>query len=351
MEHAEYRAYMGRRWRFAIVSALILVVLSLLALSLGSTWVPFPEIVRSVAALLVPTLQVNVDPASAVIIQHFRLPRIVMAVMAGFGLGMSGAVMQGVLRNPLVSPTTIGVSGGAVLGASLAIVLGFDLIGISKYVVIGNAFVFAMGTSMLILFLGRLRSVSPESFILVGIALMSFFGAFTALLQFVAGDDQLAQVVHWTFGTLTGSNWSHIVLSGIVIAVSIPFLVKLAWDLNAMASGGDELAASLGVRCGRVRVISMLLASLMTATIISFTGLIGFVGLVAPHITRSLTGTDHRFLIPFSGLTSAILLLCGDTIARTAFAPVILPVGIVTSFLGAPFFFYLLMVKRGQYWQ
>lgn len=351
MDNSGYRAFMGKRSRFAVVSVFLLASLCLIALSLGSTWVPISDILRSVGSVLLPSSDMSIDPASAVIIKHFRLPRIVMAVLAGFGLGMSGAVMQGVLRNPLVSPTTIGVSGGAVLGASLAIVLGYDLIGISKYVVIANAFVFAMGTSMLILSLGRLRSISPESFILVGIALMSFFGAFTALLQFVATEDQLAQVVHWTFGTLTGSNWSHIALSGIVILVSFPFLVKLAWDLNAMASGGDELAASLGVRCGRIRVIAMLLASLMTATIISFTGLIGFVGLVAPHITRSLTGTDHRFLIPFSGLTSAILLLCGDTVARTAFAPIILPVGIVTSFLGAPFFFYLLMAKKGQFWQ
>ncbi len=340
-----------RRIRFFAVSVGLLALLATAAASMGSVSLDVGEVLRVIVSRLFPFLELAVEAGSDVIVWHFRLPRIAMAMTAGAGLGMSGAVMQGVLRNPLVSPTTVGVAGGAVLGAAVAVILGFDLAGAARFMVIANAFVFAMATSALILLLGRLRGVTPESFILVGIALMSFFGAFTALLQFIATEDQLMRVVHWTFGTLTGSTWNNTGLVLAISAVSLPLLLRLAWDLNAMASGGDEVAASLGVRCGRVRVLCMLTASLITATVISFTGLIGFVGLVAPHITRSLSGSDHRYLIPFSALTGAVLLLLGDTIGRTAFTPAIIPVGIVTSFIGAPFFLYLLMTRKGQYWQ
>lgn len=335
----------GAPLRFALVLGALVTALTLVAASLGSAGISVLDVG---AALVGPIFgsRVEADPITHVIVWNFRLPRIAMAIVAGLGLAMSGATMQGVLRNPLVSPFTIGVSGGAVLGASVAIVLGADMIGSGKYLIMTNAFLFAMGTSALILGLGRLRGVTPEAFILVGIALMNFFSAFTALLQYIASEEQLSQVVHWTFGSLTGSSWGNVALVVTVLAMCFPLLMRLAWDLNTMAAGGDEVAVSLGVNCGRVRILAMLLSSLMTATVISFTGLVGFVGLVAPHITRQLLGSDHRSLIPLSGLVSAILLLLADTVGRNLFAPTIIPVGIVTAFIGAPFFFYLLMKGR-----
>jgi iron complex transport system permease protein len=253
---------------------------------------------------------------------------------------------SGVLRNPLVSPFTVGVSGGAVLGASVAIVLGASLVGFGRLVVIGNAFLFAVGTSTLIVLLGRLRGMAPESFILVGIALTSLFGALTSILQYIATEAELAAVVHWTFGTFQESSIPRVAVIATVIVVLSPPLLVMTWHLNAMASGGDEVAKSLGVNCGLVRVSCMLIAALITATIVSFTGIIGFVGLVAPHIARLLVGSDHRVLLPFSAAAGAILLLVADTLGRTLFAPVIIPVGIVISVIGAPFFFYLLLARR-----
>ena len=158
-------------------------------------------------------------------------------------------------------------------------------------------------------------------------------------------------MIHWTFGTLTRSSWSNIAVVALVLTVCVPLLLRLSRDLNVMASAGDEVATSLGVNCGRTRVICMTLSTAITATIISLTGLIGFVGLVAPHITRLLIGGDHRYLLPASGITSAMILLVADTAGRTLFSPIIIPVGIVTSFIGAPFFFYLLMRNRRHLWQ
>ncbi|MCL0057666.1 iron ABC transporter permease [Dehalococcoidales bacterium] len=308
------------------------------------------EIMRAMIGML-PFVHVEIDPGTAAIVQHFRLPRIVMAMLAGAGLAIAGAVMQGALKNPLVSSFTMGVASGAALGASVAIILGFGMVGPERYMVIVNAFLFALGTTLLILALGRLRGVTPESFILVGIALLFFFGAVTAALQYIATEEELAAVIHWTFGTLTGSAWENILIVLAVQVICLPLLIKYSWDLNTMAWGGDEVATSLGVNCGRVRVMVMALAALITATIISFTGIIGFVCLVAPHITRLLIGSDHRFLLPGAALVGATLLLAADTIGRTVFSPVIIPVGIVISFVGAPFFFFLLMSRRRAGWQ
>ncbi len=332
-------------------SFILLVVLVLVATSLGGADLIIRDVVYTIIDKIFPFSNVKISSIASVIVWHLRLPRIVMGIIAGAGLAIAGAVMQGVLRNPLVSPFTVGVSSGATLGASIAMILGFSLVGSETYIVIANAFLFAMGTAFLILGIGRLRGITPESFILVGISLMYFFGAITGFLQYIATEGELAEVIHWTFGTLTGSNWKNILIVLIIMLTCFPFLIRHSWDLNAMASGGDEVATTLGVNCGRVRIVCMVLSALITASIICFTGIIGFVCLVAPHITRLIIGGDHRFLLPCSGIIGAILLLIADTVGRTIVSPVIIPVGIVISFIGAPFFFYLLMTRRRQYWQ
>ncbi|MBT9165975.1 MAG: Hemin transport system permease protein HmuU [Chloroflexi bacterium] len=346
-----YSRFTARKILASLLILALLVVVALVATTIGGVDLGVGAVARSIVARIAPWSGLTVDPMADVIVGHLRLPRIVMGILAGGGLAIAGAAMQGALRNPLVCPFTIGVASGAALGASLAIIAGFGLIGMGRYVVMTNAFLFAMGTSLLILGVARLRGVTPESFLLVGIALMSFFGAATGLLQFVATEGELVAVVHWMFGSLTGSSWVNIATVAIVLLICIPIMIRYSWDLNAMACGGDEVSKSLGVNCGRVRTVSMLLASLIAASIITFTGLIAFVGLVAPHITRLLIGADHRFLLPASIAMGALLLVIADTIGRTIVSPVIIPVGIVISFVGAPFFFYLLMVRRREYWQ
>ena len=280
------------------------------------------------------------------------LPQNVMAIIVGASLATAGSVMQGVLRNPLVSPYTVGVSSGATLGASLAIILGFSFVGIGTYVIIVNAYVFALITSFLIIGIGRLRGSTPESFILVGIALTYLFSACTSFLQYLGlGEDgAISAIVFWMMGSLQGMSWNYIFVSSVVLLVCLVPFMLLSWDLNAMSVGGDEVAISLGVNPGRVRVISMMLVAFVTATVICFTGIIGFVGLVAPHISRLIVGEDHRFLIPCSGVLGALMVLLAHTIARTILAPEVIPVGILLSFIGAPFFLYLLFKKRRQYW-
>jgi iron complex transport system permease protein len=341
-----YSRFAGQKTLWILLGLLLLVTVGLVSLTLGGASLSVGDVCRALVRRLA-TLGQDVKPSMAeVIVWHMRLPRIVMGALSGAGLALAGAAMQGILRNPLVSPFTLGVASGATLGASLAIIAGFSLMGIGRYVIIGNAFVFAMGTSLLILGLGRLRGITPASFILVGIALLNLFGAVTSFLQYIATEGELQEVVHWAFGSLTGSSWTNMLFVGVALAISIPFLLRASWDINAMAQGGDEVAKSLGVNCGRVRVVTMLLSSLITASIISFTGIIGFVGLVAPHCARLVIGSDYRFLLPASAILGAILLLVADALGRTVASPIIVPVGIVISFIGAPFFFYLLMRRR-----
>jgi iron complex transport system permease protein len=178
---------------------------------------------------------------------------------------------------------------------------------------------------------------------------MYLFSAMTSFLQYVGHAEQVQEVVFWMMGSLGKSSWEKAGIISAILAVCLPYLIIKSWDINALGAG-DETAKSLGVNVERTRVISMVLVSLITASIICFTGTIGFVGLVAPHITRMVIGGDHRFLLPGSALVGALLLLGADTLARTILAPVILPVGIMTSFLGVPFFVYLFMKRRKVFW-
>jgi iron complex transport system permease protein len=197
-----------------------------------------------------------------------------------------------------------------------------------------------------VLFIASLRGISVTTIILTGIALTYLFSALTATVQFIATEEQLAAVVHWTFGTLNRATWDEVGITALFFAVCLPVFFWNAWAYNALASGGDETATSLGFNVKRIRVITSLLAVLITAAIVSFTGVIGFVGLVAPHIARLLISSDHRYLLPFSCCAGAVLLLLADTIGRTLFAPAVLPVGIVVSYLGVPLFVHLIILRR-----
>ncbi|GAW92204.1 FecCD family ABC transporter permease [Calderihabitans maritimus] len=344
-----YTKFTARKVVFILGSLGALVALSLYATTLGSARLGIGEVSSAVFARIFPFAGIETTSFADVVVWHLRLPRIVMGIVAGAGLAVSGAAMQGIMRNPLVSPFTIGVSSGAALGASLAIVLGFNLVGGEKAIVVTNAFVFGLLTAFLVYGLARMRGVTGETLILAGIAIMYLASAATSLLQYIATEEELQAVVYWLFGSLTGASWGNILIVTVMLFSCLPLLMRYSWDLNVMASGGDEVATSLGVNVPRVRVVTLILATLITAGIICFTGIIGFVCLVAPHITRLLIGADHRFLMPCSCILGAILLVGADTIGRTVFSPVVIPVGIVLSFIGVPFFIFLLMTRRKEY--
>jgi len=318
----------------------LLVVLIGVAVTLGSAGFTVGESYLAILAGLFPGTFTAPEMAD-IIVWDYRLHRVLFAVVAGFGLAVAGSVMQGILRNPLASPFTLGISSAAATGASVAIVLGAGFVG-GEYLIIANAFLFALLASVAIYGMARYRGVSSETMILAGIALMYLFSAVTSLLQYVGTAEELQAVVFWMFGSVGKSTWPKLGLVTLVIACTVPYLIYRAWDLNALAEG-DETAASLGVPVERSMAGFMLAASLVTAVIICFTGTIGFIGLVAPHITRMVIGTDHRTLLPASGLVGAVLLLGADCLARILIPGAIIPVGIMTAFLGIPFFLYLFM--------
>lgn len=345
-----YAKLTARKVLFILVGLGGLVALVLVATSLGSADLGVNSVASAIAARIFPFLNLEVSTKVDVIVWDIRLPRIILGIVAGAGLAISGAAMQGIMRNPLVSPFTVGISSAAGFGASVAIVLGAGMVGGGKYLVITNAFVFALLAAFLVYGLARIRGMRPETLILAGIALMYFFSAATSLLQYIATQEELHAVVHWLFGSLTGASWENIVVVSIIFFCCLPFLIKYSWDLNAMVAG-DDVATTLGVNTRRVRTVCMALATLITAGIICFTGIIGFVCLVAPHITRMIIGADHRFLLPCSCILGGLLLLGADTIGRTAFQPTTIPVGIVVSVIGVPFFIYLILRTRKEYFQ
>ena len=280
------------------------------------------------------------------IIWELRLPRVLMAIIGGVGLATAGALMQGCLGNPLVSPLTLGVASGAALGAAIAIVLGFSFSNIGAFAIAGNAFIFSLIVVFIIIQLGRYRSISAESYILVGIAITFIAGAIVSTLSYFATDAQLSQLAHWSFGSLARPDMATALGIGIVVLGLMPIAMLWSWDLNALSMGGDDFAISTGVNPAEIRRNILVASALMTSSIIAFTGMIGFVGLAAPHMSRILIGNDYRKLLPASAICGAFLMIFADTIGRTLFAPVVIPVGIMLAVIGGPVFMYLLLQSK-----
>jgi iron complex transport system permease protein len=343
----EYRRLMGRKRVFFFFMALGVVILSGFAITLGSANIGIIDVYRSIIAYFIPE-HVHSTAFTDMIVWDLRLPRVLMSIVAGMGLAAAGSVMQGVLKNPLASPFTLGISSAASFGASLAIILGAGIAG-GAWLVIGNAFIFAIMSSLAIYALAKYRGFSQETLILAGIAIMYLFSALTSLLQYTGRSEQIHEVVFWMLGSMGRSSWETVSVVALILAASFPYLILRSWDLNALGTG-DDTAWSMGVDVENTRVAYTLLASLITAGIICFTGTIGFIDLVSPHIARMALGGDHRFLLPGSALVGALLLLGADTLSRTIMAPAILPVGIMTSFLGVPFFVYLFLQRKRRFW-
>lgn len=333
----------------------LLLIFSIISILLGSAKIEAKEIFYSIFNKIFYSSNLSTfndmerTEFVTTVLWQIRLPRIVMTIIAGIGLAIAGATMQGILRNPLVSPYTLGVSSAAGFGAALAIILGAGIAGTGKYLIIGNAFLFALLAVILVLGIARLRGINSETVILAGVAIMFLFSALTSFLQYIALPEQAKMVVLWLIGSLHTATWDRVLVVSILVLGCVPILLKYSWDLNALASG-DETAKSLGVNVKLVTRICVVIATLITAGIICFTGTIGFICLVSPHIARLIIGGDHRFLLPCSSLTGAVLLIIADTLSRTLIQPTEIPVGIITSFIGVPFFIFLLLRKRRQYW-
>ena len=331
-----YRRNQVRSLAFLAILALALAAAILLSLRAGSYETPVGELIRGIFGA---ARDENINR----VVRSNRLPRICTAIIAGAGLGISGCVLQAILRNPLASASTLGVSQGAGFGAAFAIiVLNAGTAGaLGSAAIPLCAFAGSMAVALVILGLSRFRQISPEGIVLAGVAISSMFTGATTLIQYFADEIQLANLVFWTFGNLGSTTWSDLRVMGIVVLLtSIVFLLH-RWDYNALLSG-TETAVSLGINVRRLTMVDMVLCCLTASTIVSYIGLINFIGLVAPHIVRMVVGNNHVYLLPGSILAGSTLLLLGDLFARVAISPVILPIGAITSFLGGPLFLYLL---------
>ncbi|WP_088227412.1 iron ABC transporter permease [Desulfosporosinus sp. FKB] len=343
----ELTHYLKYTWKKKLILGVLVILtgmLALYAISAGSAELSPWQVVL--------TLLGQTDGHAEIIIWSIRLPRVLASMVAGVGLAVAGAVMQTILRNPLASPSTLGIAQGAAFGAALAIIgwgagsssstSGGELLINNPYIVTITAFVAAMLTTMIIIFLAQYKGVSPESMVLAGVALGSLFSASTMLLQYFTNDVNVAAVVFWTFGDIGRASWGELGIMTCIVLVALIFFLFNRWNYNALDSGA-ETAKGLGVNVEKTRQWGMFFASLITATVVSFLGIIAFIGLVAPHLVKRIIGGDNRFLIPASGVMGALLLLAADTLSRRIIAPIVLPVGAITSFLGAPLFLYLLI--------
>ena len=322
--------------RIALMGALFLAAF-LFSFSIGRYGVPVKEVVRIFFSKLIPLQQTWTKEMETVVI-NIRLPRIVMASLVGCALSAAGASYQGVFQNPMASPDVLGASSGAAFGAALAILLGG-----SARMVTGVAFFSSLVTVMVVFFIAeRAPGLRVVNLILAGIMVGSLFTAGTSYIKLVADpSNQLPAITYWMMGSLSGAKLSQVAFVVVPMALGLLPLLLIRWQINILTLG-DEEARTLGVHTNRLRMIVILCATLITAASISVSGMIGWVGLVIPHLSRKLVGNNYRFLLPASMILGATFLLIVDNISRNLLA-VEIPIGILTAFVGAPFFLYLIM--------
>ncbi len=333
---------------FVLSIAALLVLLTGFIITLGPLNISVADAYSALLARFWPDY-FHVETLTSRVVWNIRFPRIVGGIMAGFGLGICGCVMQAVLKNPLASPFTLGITAGAQFGISIAAVIGVSIFG-GPYFIIGNAFVCALFCSLFIIALAAIKGATSENLVLAGIAVNYFFTAISQLLKYFASDEQLRLMTNWGMGDLAAFSWANSCLLLAVFVICFPLLLSKSWDLNIMTAG-DEAAKSIGVDAEKTRIFIMIVTSLLVATIVCFMGTIAFVGLVAPHMARMVIGGDHRFLIPASGVLGGLVLMSADAVGMNMIAPTIIPTGIMTSIVGVPFFMYLMMKgKRKEFW-
>jgi len=336
-----YKGFVKRKRLFLIVGLLLLVLCVIIAAQNGPINISFLDVIRYIF-----TFDVN---GAGGVLWNIRLVRIVGALLAGAGLAVAGVVMQCILRNPLASPFTLGISSAAAFGASFAIIFLGAGSSITSSVSINNpyvttifAFLFSLLATGAILLLTKVTRVSAETMILAGVAISVMFSAGLSFMQYIATDSQLGNIIAWTFGDMGKATWSWNALILLeFLPVALYFFYK-RWDYNAL-DAGEDTAKGLGVNTERERIVGMILTSVLSAFIVSFFGIIAFIGLLGPHIARMIIGSDHRYLIPLSIILGAIILIIADGVGQVILYPSVVPVGIITSMLGGPLFIYLLI--------
>ena len=335
------------RMAVILVAMIGFVVAAIVAIGNGAVSIAPGKVV----GILLGNVDSGITDAQRVVVWTVRLPRVVLALLAGAGLAGAGVLMQALFRNPLADPALIGVSAGAALGAVSVIVLGATLLhGLSSLLGVWTlpiaSFLGALLTALLVFQLARRDGVLDASTLLLcGIAINSIAGAGIGLLTYLATDEQLRSLTFWSLGSLGAATWGSVAGAAPAVVILLVCSPWLAHSLNALLLGESE-ALHLGVAVERLKRLLLLLTAAAAGALVAVSGIIGFVGLVAPHMARMLVGPDHRYVLPLSALLGATLLTVGDLVARTLVRPAELPIGILTSLIGAPFFLWLLRQRQ-----
>lgn len=324
----------------AVCAALVLLVALMVAdLVTGPAGLPLSEVLKGLREG-----PAGSDRRLATILWHLRMPQTLMAVLVGFALGICGLMMQTILNNPLASPFTLGFSAAAGFGAALVILFGTALpvalwIGVPL-----AAFLSTLTAAGLVYLVAHYRGASPEMLVLAGIAVLFLFQSLQSLLQFMAAPEVLQQIVFWLFGSLLKATWTSVQVLAALLVLTLPLILREVWNLTALRLG-DGNAASLGLNVDAMRRRVLVLVALLTAGAVSFTGTIGFVGLIAPHVARALVGEDHRFGLPMAGIMGAVVLVAASVTGKLISPGAVIPVGIITALAGIPMLLGVILMK------
>lgn len=342
---ADYHRTIRRRLFFIVMCVVVTVVAAGYAIAYGPLDISFADTYITIWNHITGNVQ---NAGMDFIIVNVRAPRIVAGIFGGIGLAVCGAVLQSVLRNPLADSYTTGVSSGASFGATLAITMGLSAVNSTPTVMM--AFVFSLLPIVAIILLSKHRSASsPTVMIMFGIGLMYIFNALTTVFMLWSSPEDLASIYQWQVGSLAKVTWDNILYMAAVVIVGTIVIQILSGKLNVLATGDDN-AKALGIDPHRLRVFLLAVTGLICAGVVSFTGVIGFVGLVTPHIVRIFIGADNRYLLPASALFGAMLMVVCDLLGRAVLDPAVLPVGVVMAFIGGPTFIWLLVRKGNSAW-
>lgn len=332
-----------RRW--SVIGILLIVLFSsfMLDIATGPSLLNIKEVANALLSLV--GFPIEVDPTTEAIVYSLRLPIAIMAVLVGGVLGVGGAEMQTLLNNSMASPYTLGMAAAAGFGAALMLYL--DSFGLDNNIAVPlGAFICCMLAAAFLFALATMRHISSGQLILAGIALLFLFQSLLSLVQFVSSPELSQQILFWLFGSLSKASWSNLAIIFSVTVICLFLLMRDAWKLTALRLG-EERAKSLGVNVAQLRLKTLFLVAIMTATVTSFVGIIGFVGIVAPNISKILVGEDQRFFLPLSFIIGAFLLSSASVLSKVIVPGALFPIGIVTAIIGVPFFFWLILGKRG----
>lgn len=349
MQKQFIRKYLNNKVLAYLLAAGFLLIAMLLGISIGTVSVPAMDILNIIGAEIFRyTPNEQIQSMYANIVMNIRLPRVILAGLVGASLAIAGAAFQGLLRNPLADPYTLGVSSGASVGAVITLFFGISIPYVGLFTLPLLSILFSFITIFFVLLFARRveRSMKVETIILTGIIFSSFLGAFISLMIALTGEE-LRQIIGWLLGSVSMRGWAYIKIILPFFIIGSVILLLNTHELNAM-SFGEERAQQIGVNVQRRKMMILLAGSMLTGAAVAVSGTIGFVGLVIPHLTRLLWGPDHKHLLPLSILTGSGFLILADLIARTIISPTELPIGVITAIIGAPVFAMILMNRRTE---